>query len=384
LIQELGLDLPFPAHTFVWDAYTINDWASAAQRCSASPQYVFEVHQESLTTPCDSFQSSLLLAAYYNRFNSSGPYVSVPCVEEIDHLLDASFATRQKLLTAKLLQVTPMRSLLAVSGESWILSEKVPSQQAFAALKTTLRTWVAQLWSNSSPKSPSVPVKEAIKLAIQILQLALKEQTEIHAVEMGVDMGIYFAAVVLWATITAFTTRTEETQQNAQTMPHSHHQQSISIRSHPGSASVPSTPTHLQYPYDNHIAVTSSPIPSTTTGLVHSQPGSPMRHDSLAAPTLLSHEQIMFDCVSFLPVISGLASADRFANHNVQDLGKLQAGCISVLLWVKLQLRGASLEDQIGLAAWAITPSRGLGELLDSVVGSLERILNRGWTGWGI
>ncbi|KAH7082704.1 hypothetical protein BKA63DRAFT_136643 [Paraphoma chrysanthemicola] len=382
LIHDSGLDMPFPAHTSVWDAYTLNDWATAAQRSSASPRYVYEVHQESLTMPCDSFQSSLLLAAYYNRFNASESYLNAPRTEEIDHVLDGTFATRQKLLTAKLLQVTPIRALLAVSGESWILSEKVPSQQAFAALKTNLRTWVAQLWSTSSPESPLVPIKVAMNLSIDILQMALKESNEIPDLEMGVDMGIYFASLVLWAATSAFSSRSKDYEQLSQGIPQSQYYQSTSILTHLGSISLPSTPTQLPLSFDSQVAATSSPIQPTMSGLIQSQPESPIQNDAFAASALLSHEQITFNCISFLPLVSSLA--EQFSDHHVLDLGQMQTGCISMLLWAKLQLRGASLDDQIGLAAWAIRPGEGLGELLDSIVGSLERILNRGWSGWGI
>jgi hypothetical protein len=69
LFQQPGLDLPFPVHTLVWDAINLNEWAIAAQQYS-SPQYVFDVSQDSMLTPCDPFQSSILIAAYYNRFNT--------------------------------------------------------------------------------------------------------------------------------------------------------------------------------------------------------------------------------------------------------------------------------------------------------------------------
>jgi hypothetical protein len=55
-----------------------------------------------------------------------------------------------------------------------------------------------------------------------------------------------------------------------------------------------------------------------------------------------------------------------------------------MLLWVKLQLRGACHENQNDLAMWTSGSGDGLGELLNSVVGSLEKILNGGWTHWGI
>ncbi|KAF2024308.1 hypothetical protein EK21DRAFT_104758 [Setomelanomma holmii] len=383
LIQVLGVDLPFPIQSVVWDAATLDDWAMKTQQCSPSPRYVYEVRQETLVVPCDAFQSSLLVVAYYNRFDSV-PYVNMATLEEIDFLLDDSFATKEKLLTAKLLQVTPIRALLAVSGESWILMEKVPDQQAFTQLKTTLRTWVNQLWTPSEPKSQHVAVKEAIKFAIDILHLATKEQRGIPELEMGSDMGIYFAALVLWGATASYISRIKRTQQVAQIIPQGHFAPPSTSINHTCSVSVPSTPTQHPFSLDNNVTISSSTILTTMPGLVHSLPGSPSRHDSLAATTLLSHEQITFNTISFLPVVMSLATSNPIPQHQLFDLGELQAGCISMLLWVKRQLRGASFDDDVGLAAWAIRPGEGLGELLDSVVGSLERILNRPWSGWGI
>jgi hypothetical protein len=382
LFQGSGMDLPFPTHSSIWDAATLDEWAVAAQQYSA-PQYVFEVTQESMLVPCDSFQSSVLIAAYYNCFNTSSPYANSPSLEEVDYVLDRSFATKQKLLTAKLLQVIPVRALLAVSGESWILSEKVPSPQAFTTLKTTLRTWVTQLWSAPTAQSQFVAIKEALRLSVEILQMALDQQPDAFTLGMGTDMGLYFAALVLWAVTTVASTRMKASQQLVQHTPHRHQSQPPSFASSQASVSVPSTPIQQSTSFTAHPTLTSSPIQSSVPGLTHSQPTTPTRHDSLATTTLLSHDQITFNSNSFLPVILSLVSTD-LASQRMLDLGTLQAGCISMLLWVKLQLRDAPLEEQTDLAIWASGPGDGLGELMDSVVGSLERILNRGWTGWGI
>jgi hypothetical protein len=116
---------------------------------------------------------------------------------------------------------------------------------------------------------------------------------------------------------------------------------------------------------------------------VHSQPTSPVRHDSLASTTLISHEHITLNSASFLSEAQHLISIDPVSQSEL-NMSRLQAGCISLLLWVKLQLRGAPLEEQSGMAVWSSRPGEGLGELLDSIVGSLERVLNRGWSGWGL
>jgi hypothetical protein len=382
LFQQPGLDLPFPVHTLVWDAINLNEWAIAAQQYS-SPQYVFDVSQDSMLTPCDPFQSSILIAAYYNRFNTTSPYMNAPSIQEIDRVLDTTFATKQRLLTAKLIQVTPIRALLAVSGESWILSEKVPSQQVFTNLKTTLRTWITQIWFAPTTQPQPVAIKEALKLSVEILQMALDEQSPSVALGMCSEMGVYFAALVLWAITTVASTRSKAPQQVVHHAPNHHRSQPSSFTNPHGSMSIPSTPTQLSSTFAALPGVTSSPTPSSVPDLIHSQPVTPTRHDSLAATTLLSHGQITFNAISFLPVILSLASND-IASQQMLDLGTLQAGCTSMLLWVKVQLRDVTFDEEAEMAIWTSGPRDGLGELMDSVVGSLERVLLRGWTGWGI
>jgi hypothetical protein len=380
LFQESGMDLPFPPHASVWDAMTLEEWTITAQQYSSSPQYVFGVTQDSVLVPCDSFQSSILVAAYYNRFDYTLPYSNMFSVEEIDPLLDGSFTTKQKLLTAKLLQVTPIRELLAVSGESWILSEKVSSPQVFTAFKTTLRTWASQLWSTPMVNSQSIAIREALNLSVEILKMALDEPSEALELGMGTDMGVYFASLVLWAITTAASSRAKASQQMLQYAPYRHNSLPPSYPTPHNPTSAPATSTPLSNSFSIPTTMDTCTTQAILQGLIHSQPASPIRHDSLSSPPLLSYDQITSSSLSFLPVVMGLASQP----HQPVDLSTLQAGCISMLLWVKLQLRRAALENQTDMAVWASAPGDGLGELLDSVVGSLERVLNRGWTGWSI
>jgi hypothetical protein len=383
LFQESGVDLPFPAHSLVWDATNVDDWANAAQQHCSSSRYVFEITPGSRSPCCDTFQSSLLIAANYNCSASVTPYMSAPTTEEIDHVVDGSFATQQKFLTAKLLHVTPIRALLAVSGESWILSEKVPSPEVFTAMKTTLRTWVAQIWCVSNAETSHVPIKEAIRLSIQILQLALNTPSETFTLDLGADMGLYFAALVLWAATAAASTRAKPPQQGARQAPRRNRSQPPTFIHHGSATSVPPTPTQLPNSITSYPALTSSPVQSSASGPPRSQPTSPSRNDSLTATTMLSHDQIALNSISFLSVVLGLVAMEP-TSQRVPDLSGLQAGCVSMLLWVKLQLRGASSEDQGGVDGWTSGPGEGHGELLDGVIGSLERLLNHGWTEWGI
>jgi len=77
-----------------------------------------------------------------------------------------------------------------------------------------------------------------------------------------------------------------------------------------------------------------------------------------------------------------MSDTNTSTHQHLADHARRQTGCISLLLWVKLRLRGVSLEDQSGAAADA--SGEGLGELLEGVVGSIETILKKGWGDWGI
>ena len=126
MVQLLG-DLPIPVHFSLWQAENPTDWAMSAQQCAHLPTFVFEVIPGNHIGRFDQFQSSVLIAAHYNHFDRPAIYLASPTQPAIEHLLDDSPTTKHGLLTAKLLQTVPIRALLAVSGESWILSEKVSS-----------------------------------------------------------------------------------------------------------------------------------------------------------------------------------------------------------------------------------------------------------------
>jgi hypothetical protein len=283
LCREYGEELPFPGHASAWEATSLSEWATATQQHSALPRYVYEVSYESSAVGyCDVFQSAVLVAAHYNHFGG----VTHPPVLDLDHFHNGCPATRYRLLTAKLLQLVPLRALLAVSGETWILSEKVASESAFAALKATLQAWLS---------SPASPVAEALNLSVAILRLAVTDGPAILDLGFGSGMGIYFASLVLWA-------RTASSHLNPPTtLP----------------TDAPSTPPCTQLTAAFLSFLNTSPDASTTTA-------------------------------------------------------HAQSGARAMLLWVKTRLRGAHAGDA------------DAGELVGSVVGALERLVRRGWSGWGI
>ncbi|KAF2683033.1 hypothetical protein K458DRAFT_390311 [Lentithecium fluviatile CBS 122367] len=382
LIQFSGFDLPFPAHSSLWDAASPTDWALAAQQTAHLPEYVYQITTDMAPFVVDSFQSSLLIATHYNHFNNPAPYLSPPSFVPIDHLLDSSPITKHQLLSAKLLQVTPIRALLAVSGESWILSEKVPSPQAFTGYKTTLRSWISGLWSGNTD-SHNQPVRDALKLAIEILQHAMTAPPHTLRLELGADMGLYFAALVIWSATVAANTRINIPHGQA----HQHRFQSHSPL--PTTRAFPSTPTHLAV---NTPTTSPSHTYPPSVNFVSNQAASPAPYSPTSSS--MQYSDIATQSAKFLSTALVDLEFLGIVHQWPRDISQWQQGCGAMMRWVKVRMRSGAAEgrDSVVASGYGVGPtsagtgrgSDGFGELLDSVIGVLEKIMGKGWEGWGI
>jgi hypothetical protein len=381
MMQYSPLDLPFPAHCSLWDATSSTDWALASHQYANFPTYVYEAIPDSAVGPFDHFQSLLLIAVYYNHFNNSAPYLSGPLLPAIDRMLDNSLLTRHHLHTAKLMQFTPTRALLAVAGESWILSEKVMSRAIFSSLQTTLKSWTNELWAPATGTS-SHAVKEAFKLSLELLQQIVLTPSQTLRLEMGADMGLYFALLVMWAITVASSTRANSSHTPSQPVRYQSHSP-LSSRS---SAHFPTTPTHLsQTPPPGQSPNTAYPI---AVGLRHMSRSSPaplansMLHTEITAKSIdfLAHAQLELE---------NLHSVSQWP----RDVAKWQQGCAALMRWVKMRLRNEASESvaDTTFGPYSGPTSAGIGgsvdghgELLDGAISVLEKLMRRGWDGWGV
>ncbi|KAF2186147.1 hypothetical protein K469DRAFT_146292 [Zopfia rhizophila CBS 207.26] len=382
VIQVTGFDLPFPAAAALWDATNATEWAMLARQYVHFPTYVYEVMSDMSLAPLDTFQSSLLIAAHYNHFNNTTSYLSPPSFPPIDHLLDASPITKHQLLTAKLLQVTPIRALLAVSGESWILSEKVPSIAAFSSFKATLKTWVNGLWA-STTDGQNQAVKDALKLAINILQDAMTIQPQDLRLELGADMGLYFAALVIWAVTVAANSRINPPQ--SQGAPHRYPSHSP-LPSQRSSAHYPSTPSHFST-NTSQPSQSPNPIHPTTIGLILPSLTSPTPP---ATSNSMLHSDITMTSINFINNANVEVELLGMVPQWPRDVAQWRQGCEALIRWVKMRLRNGALEGRDSIVSPGPTSAGtgrggdGLGELLDGVVGVLEKVMGRGWEGWSV
>ncbi|PVH92195.1 hypothetical protein DM02DRAFT_701074 [Periconia macrospinosa] len=370
LTQLSGFDLPLPSHTALWDATDVSSWAMEAQQQIHTPIYVYQVTSDLAANAFDIFQSSLLITAHYN------PFAQPQCVT-IDHLLSDSATTKHQLLTSKLVQCTPVRPLLAVSGETWILSEKVTSPQIFESYKASLRSWVSGLWSDPT-SGQDESVKDALKLAIEILQNAFAAHNQDLRLELGPDMGLYYAALVVWAVTVAATTHLNTAQQPLQYPLHPSLSAPHAFSSNPNHLGVDAPESS---PNPTHPG-TLFALPEQLTSQVHSAPDDSLMHSEATVTVMGFLDAALMD-------ISILGMVPQWP----RDIAQWQQGCSVLTQWVKMRLRNAPLDGMDNVASLPNSgPASaamgfggdGYGEVLDGVIGVLDKLVEKGWEIWDI
>ena len=97
---------------------------------------------------------------------------------------------------------TPLRAILATSGESWVLSQRL-SQEAliaaaeFTSLKSEMRTWTETAESSFFQGTAGDNVRAAVQHSLTILRLCIDASPA--SLSFGPDMALYYACLVLWA-----------------------------------------------------------------------------------------------------------------------------------------------------------------------------------------
>ncbi|KAH6621959.1 hypothetical protein C7974DRAFT_338811 [Boeremia exigua] len=327
--------LPFPVCDSLWGATTASEWISVAREQSNMPLTVHEAVQLPTGEHYNVFQSAVLIAAYKEYADGSAASLST-----ISKHLSQSSTTQLQLLTTKLTQILPMRTLLAVSGESYVLGTKATSTaEEFSVLRSTLSVWIGQVWS-STVSDELNPATEALSLSVAILKLSLETNKPL-ALGLGHELGLFFAALVLWAATAAATSRVVLSRLSTQ---HSH----IATTSHSG--------IH----FDTDAC-----------------------HPTDIQPLISSDRRASFPCTEIF------SNASHFLSTAIDDIfsfeiAACQIGCKSLLLWVKMHLRGAFSNDaepeEVGINS--IGDRRG--ELVTHAIGQIERMLDHRWETWGI
>lgn len=302
------------------------------------PLTIIEALGGKMNRRCSSFQSTVLIATRYNPSSKSAFYGTA----DIENHFDQTPTTRHQLLTAKLAQLLPTRALLAVSGEAWVLGTKVTSKPEFSTLETTLQAWVGQLWSCPADDY-SQPIEEALHLSVAILKLSV-ETNEPFAYGIGNQMGLFFAALVLWCATAAASSRL--------------------IAPDLLSSKAQSTP-------ELHAKTISTAQPTRLSRSVNQLLRSPE------------------DRKPSMPHAEVLSNISRFLSSAIEDITTFNVlscytGCTSLLLWVQMHLRGTLVGEQNSRTVGGGSSGSSHGELVNEIINQIDKMIIRGWEGWFI
>lgn len=186
-----SMELPFPQSQTFWDAPSEQFGLD-----EPTPSRVWEAVDaaESTQQPYDLFQSMLMMACL------SDP--SIDSSRDLTPILSAmEQSPRIKLAynTFMLCRNTPVRDLLAVAGESWVMAEKLSTQSDFTGAQIESRQWARGQVHTSMAFAIDMemtPVNTAMTHALSILQL---HQSHSKTGLLFQEWSAYLASVVIWA-----------------------------------------------------------------------------------------------------------------------------------------------------------------------------------------
>jgi len=225
----MGLELYMPISSTIWDARSAKQWQAMLTKAADGDicrtrdvlQTLDDIANGAQAVRLDTFQSSLLIAiqasAIFSQAHGASPYATYTHpIFDVDKSTLFSNSLSQNPYIRLMHEVvllsasTPFKALLAVSGESWLLSsrlshEALAAKETFELLKFELRQWVQGLQplypTTSIPFANTVeadvPAHRALRHALNILDLSLTTSPILPA--FGPEMALYYAALVLWA-----------------------------------------------------------------------------------------------------------------------------------------------------------------------------------------
>jgi hypothetical protein len=199
-ISDAFRNIPLPESQSSWDALPNPIMTSVQDTAQTTDDNICDLLRDAsfLETPAqrphDSFVSSMMIATIIRP--SLGFHLGGAYIEDNDSIKSALLhATEQNprsemaYHTAMLCKHAPIRDILAVAGESWIMTEKLSTQAELVAAQMAVRGWASES-SDSSVKHGT------LAHAFAILRCHHKHP------KIGLlyrDWAIYLAAITIWA-----------------------------------------------------------------------------------------------------------------------------------------------------------------------------------------
>jgi len=209
----LGMSLPWARSQKYWDSSSDQEMSTRIQRQSSGVPFYSQVYEamnnvpsmtQTAADPADAFRSQLMMACLADPKNEG--QITGCVAESSTDISPILFAVEQTprmsltLHTFMLCKHTPIRDLLAVAGESWVMAEKLSSQNDYAAAQIEANKWargrLEPCLDLGDVKQPEVRIERALHHALQILDIHRQHPKTGLLFQ---EWSIYLAAVVVWA-----------------------------------------------------------------------------------------------------------------------------------------------------------------------------------------
>lgn len=199
-----GMDLPFPTSLVTWDGQRQHQRLEPHDRVWQALDGG-NMDERAINQPYDVFQSMLMIACLGDSAHKDdGFYPSDPAKDlaPIIGAMQQSVQVKMAYNTFMLCKHTPVRDLLAVAGESWVMAEKLSSQADYVASQIEAREWasaasyVDAFVGAADGEDEQPAVQKAMRHALRVIDL------HIHHPRTGLlfqEWSVYLAAVVVWA-----------------------------------------------------------------------------------------------------------------------------------------------------------------------------------------
>lgn len=190
-----SLDLPMPEAQCSWDIFPY-ETLNAKSTFTPISEELDRVDLQ--TREYDAFRSALLMLATSdaNAYSAGFPQIANAGEKGISAALQPMMErfprTQMAYHTFEMCKNTPIRALLAVAGETWVMGEKLSAPQEFAEQQRIAKDWLEL----AAPLGLHGSVNDAVSHALKILEL---NQANQKSGLLFQEWSLYLASVVIWA-----------------------------------------------------------------------------------------------------------------------------------------------------------------------------------------
>lgn len=214
-----GINLPFPQSQASWDGGIVQQQSLNA--LVQWPVHDTEDQQHLIQHAHDIFQSMHMVGSFFDsrRDAALGFTFGVNDDPTVLPVMEHSPRIQLAYHTLALCENVPIRDVLAVAGETWIMSEKLTREEEYIAAQVRSREWATRLAGSGFELKDDVPqIQRAVAHTLKILEI---QQIQPNTGLLFQEWSIYLASLVIWARAYALSDGSQGTLPSAERRPSS-------------------------------------------------------------------------------------------------------------------------------------------------------------------